>query len=339
MTPPLVLLDADVLGRERTGDETYVLNLLRRLPDAAGDTLRFAAVTRHPELVPEGVEAIALPARSQMLRMTVQLPRLLRRRAAGARALPARSAADVPVPRSRHRPRPLVRARPARHEPPRPHDLPHRRAALRPARRARVRSVGTDAQRPDRPLRHAAGEDRRHAERGRSCVHPRRRARRLPPRSWARSRSARTRSSPPTPHGRSGCRSSWPGPRRSPRSRGSSSGAAPSCAATWTGRSSQTSTAAPPASSFRRATKASACPCSRRWHAGRRWSRPTIPPLREVGGDAAVYAGPAGLAEAVRRALQESEARSRAGLERARLFSWDETARRAVAAYREVLAL
>ncbi len=28
----LVLIDADVLGRERTGDETYVANLLRELP-------------------------------------------------------------------------------------------------------------------------------------------------------------------------------------------------------------------------------------------------------------------------------------------------------------------
>ena len=28
-----VLLDADVLGRQRTGDETYVRNLLRALPE------------------------------------------------------------------------------------------------------------------------------------------------------------------------------------------------------------------------------------------------------------------------------------------------------------------
>jgi glycosyltransferase involved in cell wall biosynthesis len=77
MSGPIVI-DADVLGRERTGDETYVSALLAELPRAAGD-LRFAAVTRHPELVPEGVEAIELPARSQPLRMAVTLPRLLRR--------------------------------------------------------------------------------------------------------------------------------------------------------------------------------------------------------------------------------------------------------------------
>jgi len=63
------------------------------------------------------------------------------------------------------------------------------------------------------------------------------------------------------------------------------------------------------------------------------------PALREVGGEAALYAGRDGLAETVRRALRERDARSRAGLERARLFTWDETARRAVTAYREVLGL
>jgi glycosyltransferase involved in cell wall biosynthesis len=74
----MILLDADVLGRNRTGEETYVLNLLRQLPFVAPE-LSFAAVTRHPELVPEGVEPIALPARFQETRMAVSLPRLLRR--------------------------------------------------------------------------------------------------------------------------------------------------------------------------------------------------------------------------------------------------------------------
>jgi glycosyltransferase involved in cell wall biosynthesis len=73
-----VLIDADVLGRQRTGDETYVENLLRRLPEAAPE-LRFAAVTRHPLRVPEGIETLELPAGSQELRMVWKLPRLLRR--------------------------------------------------------------------------------------------------------------------------------------------------------------------------------------------------------------------------------------------------------------------
>ena len=65
MSEPLVVIDADVLGRQRTGDESYVANVLRELPaHAAG--LRLAAVT--------------LAARVQPLRMAVRLPLLLRRR-------------------------------------------------------------------------------------------------------------------------------------------------------------------------------------------------------------------------------------------------------------------
>jgi glycosyltransferase involved in cell wall biosynthesis len=75
---PLVVLDADVLGRRRTGDETYVAGLLRALPGAARD-FRLAAVTRRPDLVPDGVQPVELPARVQELRMAVRLPLLLRR--------------------------------------------------------------------------------------------------------------------------------------------------------------------------------------------------------------------------------------------------------------------
>jgi glycosyltransferase involved in cell wall biosynthesis len=78
LSRPLVVLDADSLGRRRTGDETYVAGLLGALPAVAED-LRLAAVTRSPELVPEGVEPIPLPAGSQELRMAWSLPRLLRR--------------------------------------------------------------------------------------------------------------------------------------------------------------------------------------------------------------------------------------------------------------------
>ena len=79
MTPPLVVIDADVLGRERTGDETYVLNLLRQLPAAAAGELSFAAMTRRPDLVPAGIEAVHVPARSQELRMAWSVPRALGR--------------------------------------------------------------------------------------------------------------------------------------------------------------------------------------------------------------------------------------------------------------------
>lgn len=74
----MILVDADVLGRRRTGDETYVRELLRELPRVAED-LRIAAIARDAALVPEGVEPIVLRARSQELRMAVRVPTLLRR--------------------------------------------------------------------------------------------------------------------------------------------------------------------------------------------------------------------------------------------------------------------
>jgi glycosyltransferase involved in cell wall biosynthesis len=78
MSQPLVVVDADTLGRQRTGDENYVDNLLSELGADPGD-LRIAAVTRHPELVAPGIEALSLPARSQITRMAWRLPLLLRR--------------------------------------------------------------------------------------------------------------------------------------------------------------------------------------------------------------------------------------------------------------------
>jgi glycosyltransferase involved in cell wall biosynthesis len=74
----VILVDADVLGRNRTGDETYVRELLRALPEVAGE-LRIAALTRDAALVPEGIEPVVLRARTQELRMAVGVPRLLRR--------------------------------------------------------------------------------------------------------------------------------------------------------------------------------------------------------------------------------------------------------------------
>ena len=73
---PLIVIDADVLGRERTGDETYVRALLRELADAPEEIF---AVTRRPDLVPSGIEAVELRARIQVVRMTFGLPRVLRR--------------------------------------------------------------------------------------------------------------------------------------------------------------------------------------------------------------------------------------------------------------------
>jgi alpha-1,3-rhamnosyl/mannosyltransferase len=75
---PLVVIDADALGRHRTGDETYVAQLLRALPAVAGG-LRLAAITRRAELLPPGIEPIELRTTVQELRMAVRLPLLLRR--------------------------------------------------------------------------------------------------------------------------------------------------------------------------------------------------------------------------------------------------------------------
>lgn len=73
-----VVIDADVLGRHRTGDETHVQNILRELGRLDSD-LRLVALTRHPELVPDGIEPCLVPAGSQEWRMMVTVPRVLRR--------------------------------------------------------------------------------------------------------------------------------------------------------------------------------------------------------------------------------------------------------------------
>ena len=62
------------------------------------------------------------------------------------------------------------------------------------------------------------------------------------------------------------------------------------------------------------------------------------PAVREVAGDAAVYASAAGLGEAVRRALAERDRLVAASFDRARSFSWEATARLTLAVYEEVLA-
>jgi glycosyltransferase involved in cell wall biosynthesis len=61
--------------------------------------------------------------------------------------------------------------------------------------------------------------------------------------------------------------------------------------------------------------------------------------LREIAGEAAVFAEPAELAAGIRRALAGRDELVAAGLRQAARFSWDETARRTIAVYREVLGL
>jgi glycosyltransferase involved in cell wall biosynthesis len=61
------------------------------------------------------------------------------------------------------------------------------------------------------------------------------------------------------------------------------------------------------------------------------------PAVREVAAGAAVYAERGALADAVRSALERRDELSAAGVERARRFSWQETARLTAEAYRRVL--
>jgi glycosyltransferase involved in cell wall biosynthesis len=65
---PLVLLDADTVGRGRTGDESYTVNLLRELPNAARD-LSLACSLRDPAALPSDV-----PARVRRLRLDIASP-------------------------------------------------------------------------------------------------------------------------------------------------------------------------------------------------------------------------------------------------------------------------
>jgi glycosyltransferase involved in cell wall biosynthesis len=78
LSAPLVVVDADVLGRRRTGDETYLLGLLRAMGQLEHG-LRIRAITRFPALVPPGIEPVPLAAKRQIPRMAVSLPRLLSR--------------------------------------------------------------------------------------------------------------------------------------------------------------------------------------------------------------------------------------------------------------------
>jgi hypothetical protein len=74
----LVVLDADVLCLERTGDDTYIRNLLRDLSGVEAG-FELAVVTCRRDVVRDGIPAVELRARNQPVRMAVQLPLLLRR--------------------------------------------------------------------------------------------------------------------------------------------------------------------------------------------------------------------------------------------------------------------
>jgi glycosyltransferase involved in cell wall biosynthesis len=338
VSTPLVVLDADVLGRQRTGDETYVENLLRRLPEAAGDALRFAAVTRHPERVPDGVEPIELPTRLQEARMAWSLPRLLRR------LRPALAHFQHSLPLSC--PCPAVVTI---------HDLSFERDARVMGRRdrlvfrivvprsvARAERVFAVSERTRRDLIELYG---------------------TPPEKIVITPNAVDPAFSPGGHGDGyllfvgaiqerknplaavdaaaevGLPLVVAGPEKEP-----------GLARELERRGAQLRGYVDK-SHLADLYRGAAClvlpsryegfglPVLEAMACGTPVVATNDPALREIGGDAAVYADGAGLADAIRLALSERAERSRAGLARVQLFSWEETARRAVAAYRDVLGL
>jgi glycosyltransferase involved in cell wall biosynthesis len=333
----LVVIDADVLGRQRTGDETYVHNLLRSLPDHAGP-LRFAAVTRHPELVPEGVEAVPLRARSQELRMAATLPLLLRRlRPALAHfqhSLPLgwRGPSVVTVhDLSFERDSSVMR---------RWDRLVFRRVVPRSARRAR--RVFAVSERTRRDLVELYAIDERKIVVTPNAVDPAFSPGSAPDGYLLFVGAIQARKDPLVAADAAralGMQLVVAGPEKEPElareleSRGAQLRGyvdKPELAQLYRGAA---------ALLLPSRYEGFGLPVLEAMACGTPVVAADDAAMREVGGEAAVYAAPAGFADGVRVALAERDSRVRAGFERVRRFSWDETARRAAAAYREVLGL
>ena len=338
MSRPLIVVDADSLGRRRTGDETYVAGLLGALPAVAGD-LRVAAVTRRPDLLPAGVEPLVLPARSQELRMAWSLPRLLARvrPALGhfVHALPLRFAApsvvtvqDLSFERDR-----MVMRRVDR--------LVFRAVVPRAARRAaRVLAI---SERTKADVVELYGVDARNVvvtplgvDAGFSpggngsrdylllvgSVEPRKNP--LAAADAARALGRRLVVAGPVRDDDLGRELA----RRGAELRGyvpkEELVALYRGAACLVQPSHYEGFGLTVVEAMASGTPVVAAPDAA---------------MREVAGDAAIFAEPGALADGIRRALSERERLVRAGIERARAFTWEETARRTASVYREVLGL
>ena len=334
----LVVIDADVLGRRRTGDETYVVNLLRHLPAAAADGFASRRSRGGPTSSPTGVEAVHVPARFQELRMAWSVPRVLRElRPALAHfqhALPLRCPCPAVV---------TIHDLSFERDPsvmPFADRLVFKTVVPRSARRAaHVLAVSERTKDDIVELYGIAPEKITVTPHG---VDPAFSPGDGEPAStccwWDPSRNARTRSRRPTRPPRSGCRSSWPAPCATPSSPRSSSGAAPGSAATSTQEELVELYRGAACLVMPSRYEGFGLPVLEAMASGTPVVAAPDPALREVAGEAAVFVEPERLADGVRQALAERDRLVAAGLERARRFTWEETARRTVAVYLEVLA-
>jgi len=333
----LVVVDADVLGRRRTGDETYVLNLLRELaPLAPAAGLRIAAVTRNPQLVPAGIEAVRLGTSSQELRMAVALPRLLKQLGAAlghfqyALPLALPCPAVVTIHDLSFEREPSLMSRKDR--------LVFRRVVPRAARKAvRVLTVSERTRRDLRELYDVPD--------GKIVVTPNGVDPAFTPGDWARDYvllvgAVQERKNPLAALAaaeEAGLPLVVAGPAKN------------EALARELERRGARVTGYVDQDELVRLYRGAACLVQASRYEG--FGLPVLeamacgtpvvavpePALQEVAGDAAVWAGEHELGEGIRRAVAERERLAAAGLERAQLFSWRETARRTIDVYREAL--
>jgi glycosyltransferase involved in cell wall biosynthesis len=332
----VIAIDADVLGRRRTGDETYVSNLLRELARQAGG-LRLVAFTRHPELVPEGVEAVHLPARSQELRMAWSVPRLLRRLGPALahfqHALPLRSPApaivtihDLSFERD-----PSVMGLADR--------LTFKALVPRAARRARRVLVVSERTKRDLIELYSIPEERIVVTP--NGVDPVFTPGGDGPRSYLLFVGAIQPRKDPLAALEAAREAGLPlvvaGPERDTEIARALRDGGADLRGYVSHEELRELYRSAAALVFPSRYEGFGIPALEAMACGTPVVATPDPGVREAAGDAAVYAEREGLGEAVRRALAERERLVVAGLERARLFSWAETARRTLEVYREAI--